>query len=141
MEYEFAVKIAALPHKVWTTLVDVENWPQWTESMIQVQRLDDGPLSIGRKARVHQPKMRPMVWTVTELDPERSFTWATATAGIQLTAGHDLTSEAGAVSARLSVRVTGWLAPLITPIVGARIRRYLQMEAEGLKRRVESDGD
>lgn len=141
MEYEFAVKIAAPPGAVWTTLADVENWPQWTESMIQVQRLDDGPLSVGRKVRVRQPNMRPMVWTVTELEPERSFTWATATAGMQLTAGHDLTPEAGAVSARLSVRVTGWLAPLITPIIGARIRRYLQMEAEGLKRRAESDED
>jgi uncharacterized protein YndB with AHSA1/START domain len=140
MRYEYVVKIAAPPGKVWSTLIDVEHWPQWTESMIRVQRLDDGPLSVGRTARVHQPKMRPMVWTVTELAPEQSFTWATATAGLRLVAGHDLTPETGGVSALLSLQVTGWLAPLVTLFIGPRIRRYLQMEAEGLKRHTEPDG-
>jgi uncharacterized protein YndB with AHSA1/START domain len=139
MDHEVTVTIAAPPRRVWTTLTDVEHMPEWTESMSLVQRLDDGPLSVGCRVRIHQPKMRPMVWTVTEFEPERSFTWTAAAAGIELTARHDLRPEADAVSARLSLRVTGWLALLIIPAVGPRIRRYLRMEAEGLKRAAESE--
>jgi uncharacterized protein YndB with AHSA1/START domain len=140
MDYEVMVTIAASPRQVWATLTDVEHMPQWTDSMTLVRRLDDGPLSVGGRARVQQPKMRPMVWTVTELEPDRSFTWTAATAGIRLTARHDLTPEADGVSARLSVRVSGWLAPLIIVITGSRIRRYLRMEGEGLKRAAETQG-
>jgi hypothetical protein len=41
------------------------------------------------------------------------------------------------VSVVLSTRVAGLPAPLLTPLIGARTRQYVQMEAEGLKRRSE----
>jgi hypothetical protein len=45
-------------------LVDVEGWPAWTESMREIKRREDGPLVVGSRSRVTQPKGQPMVWTV-----------------------------------------------------------------------------
>jgi len=36
--------------------------------MTSVERLDDGPITLGSRARVKQPGQRPAVWTVTELE-------------------------------------------------------------------------
>ncbi|MGH3319761.1 MAG: SRPBCC family protein [Streptosporangiaceae bacterium] len=140
MEYETSVDVAAPVESVWKVLTDVERMPEWTESMTRVERLDDGPFAIGSKARVQQPKMQPMVWTVTELEPARSFTWGAASGGVRLTAGHRLTPGPSTLSGVLSVRLTGPLAPILTVVFGRRIRRYVRMEAEGLKRRCEARG-
>jgi uncharacterized membrane protein len=137
MYYEFAVDIAAPTDLVWTTLTDVERMPEWTTSMTRVRLLGDRSLSVGSKVRIEQPKLRPLTWTVTELEPQQSFTWTATTAGLRLTGGHRLTAGEDMVSVVLSMRVAGLPAPLLTPLIGARTRQYVQMEAEGLKRRTE----
>ena len=77
--------------RVWEVLVDVESWPRWTPTMTSVRRLDDGPLRVGSSARIEQPKLRPMVWTVTELVPERSFNWVARVPGLAITGEHTIT--------------------------------------------------
>jgi uncharacterized protein YndB with AHSA1/START domain len=136
MEYSYTVRIAAPAERVWTTLTDIERMPEWTASMKDVKLLGES-FAVGAKARIEQPKMRPLVWTVTELEPQRSFTWTATTAGLRLTGGHRLAAGPDNVSVTLSFAVNGLLAPLFAPLIGARIREYLQMEAEGLKRRSE----
>jgi hypothetical protein len=42
------------------------------------------------------------------------------------------------VPVTLSLDQQGFLAPVVSRLTGARIRRYVQMEADGLKRRSES---
>jgi hypothetical protein len=42
--------------RVWGLLVDVEGWPAWTESMREIKRREDGPLVVGSRSRVTQPK-------------------------------------------------------------------------------------
>lgn len=140
MEYELTVTIAAPLRRVWEILTDVERMPEWTASMTEVRRLDDGPLSVGRRTRILQPKMRPLVWTVTDLARERSFVWTATTGGMLLTGGHYLTAGDGDVSARFTMRLSGGPAFLLGPLVKPRTRRYVRMEAEGLKRRCEESG-
>lgn len=133
--------IAAQPSDVWAVLIDVEHWPDWTASMREITRLDSGPLRVGSTARVRQPAGRPMVWTVTDLVPERSFTWTASAAGIRFTGFHELTPTGSGVRAVLTFAVTGpmsWLAGLLA---GGRIRRYVDLEADGLKRQSEEQAD
>jgi uncharacterized protein YndB with AHSA1/START domain len=137
MKYEFQVSIAAPVARVWATLTDVERMPEWTESMTRVRRLDDGPLAVGSSARIEQPKLRPMVYTVTELVPEQTFTWAASTPGLRVVATHRLTAGDRDVTLVNVVEVTGLLAPLLPPSIRERTRRYVELEAEGLKRQAE----
>lgn len=139
MDFSVSVSIDAPATRVWPILADVEHWPEWTASITRVQRLDSGPFGPGSRARVEQPKLSPMLWTVTSCEPNRSFTWRTAMPGVTSIGDHRIAHAPGdGVTVTLSLRQTGVLAPLIALFAGGLTRRYLQMEADGLKRRSES---
>ncbi len=140
MRYTRRDEIAASPRNVWAVLIDIERWPEWSASMQQVTRLEPGPLRVGSTARVQQPKVRPTVWTVTELAHQRSFTWTASSPGIRLTGYHEITPTACGVSAVLTFAITGPLARIAGLLGGSRIRSYVDMEAEGLKQRAELRG-
>ena len=72
MEVEVSVEIDRPANLVWPVLVDVERWPEWTASMISVQRLDSAPFGIGSRVRIRQPKLKTMVWRVSEYEQGRS---------------------------------------------------------------------
>ena len=139
MRYERAVEIDAPAEKVWSVLADVENWPKWTPSVRQVEPLDDSDVKVGSRFRVTQPMLKPSVWEITKLEPQRSFSWSTGVMGIVTDADHDIESDRPngvTVTLRLSQRgPMAWLASLL---FGARTRRYVQLEANGLKERSEA---
>ena len=137
--FETSVDIAAAGEDVWAVLVDVERWPEWTASMSEVKLLDTGPLAVGVRARIKQPRLPPTIWEVTELEPNRAFTWKATVPGVTTIADHRLTAEdPGRVTVTLGIRRSGPLAPLIDLLFGRVTRRYVGMEAEGLKRRCET---
>jgi uncharacterized membrane protein len=137
MRYVREETVHAPADRVWQLLVDVQGWPAWTKSMRQINRLDDGPLAIGSQARVVQPKSRPMVWTVTELEPMRNFTWVARQPGLTLEAVHRIDDTGNGVHTTLEFNGTGPLAWLASLLAGSRIRAYLDMESAGLKRAAE----
>lgn len=107
--------------------------------MTAVQRLDSGPLQVGSTARVEQPRMRPLTWTVTELVPESTFTWATAATGMHIAGTHTITEiDTGRTQLDLAITSTGPLAAIVDLAVGRRTRRYLQLEAAGVKAAAEA---
>lgn len=138
MRYEKAVEVDAPAARVWEVLNDVEHWSDWSPTIEQITRLDDGAFTTGSTARVKQPKMRPMNWEVTEDAPGRSFVWATRTSGCTLTAGHYISGDDGRVGVRLTFEIAGALSPLLSVLAGSRIRRYVDLEGESLKRHCES---
>jgi len=135
--FNFVVHINAPPQRVLAVLCDVERWPEWTSTMTHVQRLDRGPFAVGSSARVLQPKLRPAVWQVTELDENRSFTWVTRAPGVRMTAGHLVEAQGEGSRAALSFEISGLLGPIVSRLYRATIRQYVTTEAEGLKQRSE----
>jgi uncharacterized membrane protein len=139
MRYETEVDIEAAPEQVWAVLADVERWPEWTRSMRSVKRLGDGPFGLGSRVRVRQPGLPQTVYTVTEYASGQTFDWASSFPGVTTTAGHQvLAREDGHATARLTVDQRGLLAPLVALFVARMVRRFVTVEAEGLKRRCES---
>jgi uncharacterized membrane protein len=142
MRFMESVEIVAEPERIWAVLLDVEHWPEWTESVRTVERLDQGPLEVGSLTRLVQPRLRPSTWRVTELVAPQSFTWVSSGGGVTTVGGHRLTPlAAGRVGVELSIDQSGPLAPLVGLVGAALIRRYLRFEADGLKRRCESPSD
>ena len=140
MRYETSVTIDAQPAAVWAALTDIEHWPELTASITSVRLLQPGKLAVGVEAQIRQPKLPPTTWRVTELEPEVSFTWIARAPGVVTTAGHVLTAEAGGgVTVLLSVEHRGPLAPVVHALTGRLTRRYMGMEAAGLKSRAEAD--
>ena len=137
--FETSIEVTAPKEAVWAVLVDVEHWPEWTASMSEVKRLDDGPLTVGSRVRIRQPRLPPTVWEVTSLDAEHGFTWKAVAPGVTTIGDHRITSpDTGRVVVTLGLRRSGPLAPLVDRLFRDLTRRYVSMEAEGLKRRSEA---
>lgn len=138
MRYVREEAVYAPAERVWQLLVDVADWPSWTESMREITRLDDGPLAVGSRSRVTQPTGRPMIWTVTELEPMRNFTWVARQSGMRFEAAHLIEDAGDHVQTTLEFVATGPLAWLGSMLAGSRVRSYVDMESAGLKRAAES---
>jgi hypothetical protein len=69
-------------------LREVEGWPEWSPTVTSVRRLDDGPLAVGSRVRVQQPRNPPTEYVVTELEPSRSFAWVATGPGVRTTVRH-----------------------------------------------------
>ncbi|QKG26240.1 SRPBCC family protein [Actinomadura verrucosospora] len=138
MHFEIAVDIDAAPETVWNLLKDVERWPDMTDSIDRVDLLD-APLREGARARVHQPGMPAAVWTVTAFTENENFTWRSRSPGVTTTGGHEVRpGPSGGTTVRLTLDQTGPLAPILALLMGSRTRRYVTMEANGLKTMAES---
>jgi len=132
------IEIHASAGAVWRALVDVASWPQWTRSVTGVQRLDDGPLRLGSRTRLKQPRMMPIVWEVTAFEPDREFTWVGRSPGVTTTARHLLEARPGATLLTLAIEHHGPLAGPVRRLTGKRTRTYLNLEANGMKASSES---
>ena len=88
MEYRVTATAGASPAQVYRLFIDVERWPELTQSMRSVRRLDDGPIRVGSEAKVSQPRLPSARWRVTELEPDRRFTWQTSAGGVTTVGDH-----------------------------------------------------
>jgi uncharacterized membrane protein len=137
-DFSKTVDIAAPADRVWTVMIDVERWPEWTSSVQRIERLDAGPLTIGSRARVLQPRLLPATWEVTSIDPGKSFTWMTKSPGIVVVGIHRVDSTDSGSRATLSLQFRGLIGPLVGRLLRGLNERYLSLEAAGLKRRSEA---
>ena len=137
MDFEVTVDIAAPPRVVWEVIRDVERWHEWTASITSVKRLDAGPLQLGSRAIVQQPKLPTNTFTVTKLEPDRGFDWESRSPGLTGIGHHWIEAIATGSRVTLGVDFRGLLAPIVRLLYGGLTQRYIKMEAAGLKRRSE----
>jgi uncharacterized membrane protein len=137
---ETSVDIIAPAERVWQVMADVERWPEWTASINSIRFAGAPPLEAGAKLRVRQPKLPAAVWTVTHFDPGRGFEWRSKGLGLNAFAGHYIEAiDANRSRATLRFEQSGLLAGVIGALMEGRARRYVEMEAQGLKARSEAD--
>jgi hypothetical protein len=135
--FETRARVAAPPERVWKTMSDVERWGEWTPSITAVERLGAGS-GPGARFRVRQPKLLPAVWTVTWWEPGAGFAWESRSPGLRALGEHRLLAVDGATDVVLRVVFSGLLSPLVSRLAGPLTRRYMEMEAAGLKARCEA---
>ena len=88
---------------------------------------------MGSEAKVSQPRLPSARWRVTELEPDRRFTWETSAGGVT-TVGDHLAEPDGAGSLiTLTVSLRGPLSGVTGLLMGGIARRYAAMELEGFR--------
>lgn len=134
MRFEAAIDVEAPARTVFDVYADVERWPSWTSSVTSVELLDRGPLRVGSRARIRQPKLPETIWQVTVLDPGREFSWQARGPGVLTTGTHrvtPITDDTSRVTAILDQQ--GPLGPVVGLVYGRLTKRYLHTEVEGIK--------
>ncbi len=137
-QFQRKERIGASISSVWSILLDVERWPEWTDSVTQIEELNSRPLRLGSRVRIRQPKLRPAIWVVTTWQPERRFVWETAGPGVTLIGSHALEACNEGCEVTLGLRFDGWFGGLVGLLKGRLAQRYVRWEAEGLKRKSEN---
>lgn len=137
-DFEHSIEIDAPPEVVWAVIRDVTRWLEWTPTVTSLVPLDDGLLAVGHRYRVKQPKFPPTVWRVTAIEAGRGFTWVSGAPGMRVFAHHAVTPVERGARATLSLRFAGALGGLLGRMTRDINRRYLELEAAGLKRESEA---
>lgn len=143
MEQSIVVEIDATPERVWEVMSDVERWPEWTETVTAVTRLDADSLGLGSRVKIEQPKLPATEYVVTEFDPGQGFTWVATGPGVRTTARHRIEARGySRATVRLAVDQAGPLGVVMGGLFFRRLtNRYLAAEAAGLKARSEDQGE
>jgi carbon monoxide dehydrogenase subunit G len=137
MEARTSIDVAASPDQVWEVLVDVERWPEWTDSVSSVRPLDAGPLAVGSRVEISQPA-----------DPDRHVHGDGARTRQRLHLGAAAARQHGVCAPRvrlpdggtrveLRVVMSGAVGGVVGRLYRKLTERYLAMEAAGLKLRAE----
>lgn len=129
-----SVRIAAPPSLVWDVFSDVERWPEWTASITRLVAVDGPGLAVGKRFEIKQPRMPKLVWQVTEVQPGASWTWVQRSPGGSTSARHDVVAETdGHTLVRQQLDQRGPLGALVGRLMQGMTKRYLELEAQGLK--------
>jgi hypothetical protein len=136
MHHEISLDVQAPADVLWRVLTDVTSWPDWSPTIDELVLLD-GRLGLGSRVRIAQPKLRTVVYQVDGWRDGTLFSWTATTSGVRIRASHQVHPSTTGSRLRLTLDMTGPMAPLLAPLVGARTRRYADTEAEVLRRSAE----
>jgi len=126
------------PEQMFDLVVDVERWPERIPTVDAVERLDAGPLAVGSRTRLQQPRLPTAVWTVTELADGSSYTWESSSPGVTVTAMHVVEPHPDGSRLTLSVTVSGPLSGIGRLMTRSLTKRYVETEAASIKRGAET---
>ncbi|SDH83774.1 Polyketide cyclase / dehydrase and lipid transport [Actinokineospora alba] len=129
--------ITAPPERVWAVLVDVERWPERIPTVDAVERLDGGPLAVGSRTRVRQPRLPEGVWTVTEMADGSSYTWESKSPGVTVNAAHVVEPHPEGSRLTLTVTVSGPMSGIGWLFTRSLTKRYVETEAASIKKAAE----
>jgi hypothetical protein len=137
MIFTHSIDIHAPPRIVWVIWSDIERWSEWTASITKIEKLTPGPLAVGVRARVRQPKLPAAVWIVTGMEENRGFTWVSMSPGAHVTGIHKIEEHGYGSRATMTLIFAGPIALLFGWLTRSLTERYLNFEAKGLKMRSE----
>ena len=132
------IEIDAPARVVWDVFADVERWSEWTASVDGLVALDGPGIEVGKRFEIDQPRMPKLVWQVTEVEPGRSWTWVQRSPGGTTLASHVVEPVGdGRTLVRQRIDQRGPVGVAVGVLMRRLTRRYLELEAQGLKARSE----
>lgn len=138
MKANETIEIDASASVVWEVFSDVERWAEWTASIEKIVALDGPGLEIGKRFEISQPRLPKLVWEVTAVEPGASWTWRQRSPGGTTLALHEVVAQGpDRTLVRQQIDQRGPIGTLVALAMRRLTKRYLELEARGLKARSE----
>jgi len=137
MRFESSIDINATADKVWALVDKLEEWPQWMPSIKKIERLSEGPLTVGSQLSVTAEVSGltvTLLMTITEFVPERSVVLEGKALGTKLTRFYNLEPVNGKTKVTIGGDVSGalaWLARRGGQEVSVEIAQAVKKKVEG----------
>jgi carbon monoxide dehydrogenase subunit G len=137
VRFESGIEINAPTEKVWTLIDKLEEWPQWMPSIKKIERVSEGPLTVGSQlsvtAKVSGLTVK-LLMTIIEFVPERSVVLEGKALGTKLRRFYTLEPVNGKTKATIGGDVSGalaWLARRGGQAVSDEIAQTVKKRIEG----------
>jgi hypothetical protein len=139
MHFEKSIDIDVSQERVWDVLTDLGAWPRRIETVDSAELLTPAPLTKGSRVRLKQPKLPAGIWDITVWDAPSYFEWTQKESGVTSTAGHRVEAlPEGRARLTLTLDMRGVLIPIFGRFYKGLTNRYMDLEADGLKRAAET---
>jgi uncharacterized membrane protein len=139
MRFEKSIEIDAPQQRVWDVLTALDAWPERIETVDTVELLTPAPLTKGSRVRLKQPKLPEGTWDITVWDAPSYFEWTQKAGGATSVAGHRVEALGeGRARLTLTLDIRGLLIPIMMLFYKDLTNRYMDLEADGMKRAAES---
>jgi hypothetical protein len=136
--FTISIDINAPAARVYDVMIDIDRWHEWTPSITSIRRLDGTAFEVDKRALIKQPKFPPAMWTLSRIEPGRRFEWVNKAPGLKVTGHHSVEPTAMGSRATLALSYEGLFGGLLARMTEGITRRYIAMEAAGLKARAEN---
>ena len=139
MRFEKSIEIDAPQQRVWDVLTALDAWPERIETVDVVELLTPAPLTKGSRVRLKQPKLPEGTWDITVWDAPSYFEWTQKAGGATSVAGHRVEALGeGRARLTLTLDIRGLLIPIMMLFYKDLTNRYMNLEADGMRRAAES---
>ena len=140
--FEHEIVIGRSPTDVFAFLTDLDNLPEWQQSIVEIRREDDGPLEAGaRFTEVRRVAGRRIESTieVAALEPQREFSLRVVEGPVPGTVRHLLEADGAATRLTVVGELTGGgLRSLAGPLLERAARRETERDLRRLKEVLEA---
>jgi carbon monoxide dehydrogenase subunit G len=139
MRFESSIDINAPVEKVWALIDELEEWPRWMPSIRRIERISQGPLTVGSQLSVTAEVSGltvTLVMTIIEFVPERNVVMEGKALGTKLTRFYTLEPVNGKTKVTTGGDVSGalaWVACRGGQKVSAEIAEAVRKKVEGLE--------
>jgi len=137
MRFESSIDINAPVTKVWALVDKLEEWPQWMPSIKRIDKISEGPLTVGSQLSV-TAKVNGLIvkllMMITNFVPERNVVLEGKALGTKLTRFYTLEPVNGRTKVTIGGDVLGalaWLARRGGQAISAEIALAVKTKIEG----------
>lgn len=138
MRFEHTVETTASADRIWQLWTDVSGWPRWDTALVSAHL--DGPFAYNARGRLRSKGSPESAFTIVELEPGRSYTFATALLLAELRVRRTLALTPAGTCYTHEVSFVGPLGWLFGLLLGRQFRAMLPEVMERLHQLAEQQG-
>ena len=131
MRFAHTLETTAPAERIWQLWTDVAGWPRWDTALVAAQL--DGPFAHNARGRLHSKSSPESVFTVVELEPGRSYTFAVPLLFAELRVRRTLVPTPAGTRYTHEVSFVGPLSGLFGLLLGRQFQNMLPGVMERLR--------